>query len=217
MIWITRGLIKSYIFWNQIILATFHDQTRPNQNTDQTRRDQTRQEMLSKETDWSLVWRHIILSTWFADLSRPIWTYSGSSYCAIICERCGRALITQVDTSLSLTTPVFSNLHVFCVICQKMALVTFSPQHVAFESKLVTPRGQHWGQPGTSSYYHHHHIIMLKLSSHHHFKIIITIMIIIMSSRQKASRATISNSMFVMLAPIYPNHKEISWNATDSG
>ena len=60
---------------------------------------------------------------------------------------------------------------------------------------------------------HHHHIIMLKLSSssHHHVKIIITIMIIIMSSRQKASRATISNSMFVMLAPIYPNHKEISW------
>ena len=105
----------------------------------------------------------------------------------------------------------------FCVICQKMALVTFSPQHVAFESKLVTPRGQHWGQPRTSSCYYHHHIIMLKLSSssHHHVKIIITIMIIIMSSRQKASRATISNSMFVMFASIYPNHKEISWNATD--
>ena len=48
MIWITRVLIKSYIFRHQMIPATLHDQKRPNQTTDQTRTDQTRQEILSQ-------------------------------------------------------------------------------------------------------------------------------------------------------------------------
>ena len=173
MIWITRGLIN--IFWNQIIPATFHDQTRHNQTADQTRTDQIRQEILSQDYRRRLITClkayhtvHLIRGPIQAHLDL-FWIL----LCAIICEHCGKALITEVDTSLSLTTPVFSNLNVFCVICQKMALVTFSPQHVAFESKLVTPRGQHWGQPGTSSPHHHLKIIIIITSScqnyHHHY------------------------------------------------